>query len=74
MSEQPNLLLSDAERQRFIQWLTHEIFTTRGIIAQMERIDSPAFLIQAFRNEIAAHEFVRDKLAKTESASLEGPR
>ena len=67
-----NLLLSHAERERFIQWLTHEIYTTRGIIAQMERIKSPEPLIQKFRIEAAAHEVVRNKLAAMESMTVEG--
>ena len=67
-----NFLLTDAERQRFIQWLTHEIHTTRGIIAQMEGIHVPATMVQAFRAEVAAHEIVLRKLEKTESMTL-GP-
>jgi len=70
MSETTPSFLTDAERQRFIEYLTHEAFTARGIIEQMERIKSPEIMISHFKREAAAFEIVRNKLATTETFTV----
>lgn len=72
MNQQAHLLLSDAERERFIRYLEHEAHTTAGIIEQMGKIRTPPALVAVLKAECAAFLLIARKLRKTESVSLGG--
>lgn len=65
-----DLLLTDAERQRFAEWLAHEIASTRGIVEQMEKMQIPQAMVVMHKTEISAMAIVRNKLVNTESMTI----
>jgi hypothetical protein len=65
-----NLLLTDAERLRFAEWLEHEAATAKSLIEQMEKLDVPAPLIMREKAEAGASLLIARKLRATESFNL----
>lgn len=65
-----NLLLTDAERSRFAQWLEHEAKTAKGLIEQMEKIGVPEPLITREKAELGAALLIARKLRMTESFTI----
>lgn len=61
------LLLTNAERERFLAYCEHEAVTTRGIVEQMERIHTPQALVAHLRAEAAAFQVIARKLRATEA-------
>jgi hypothetical protein len=68
-----NLLLTDAERQRFAEWLENEATTAKALIEQMEKLGVPAPLIAREKAEAGAALLIARRLRTTESYSI-GPQ
>lgn len=64
------MLLTQAERERFIAYLEHEAETDEGIATQMETIHVPEVLIRKIRTEAMAAKVMAAKLRSIESTTL----
>lgn len=69
----PGLLLTEAERQRFADWLAHEAVTADGLATQMASIKTPDMLVKEFRMKALACKVVERMLRRTESMTVEKP-
>lgn len=65
-----DMLLSDAERARFADWLEHEAETAKAIIGQMEKLGINEALVKREKLEAAAALMIARKLRGTESMSI----
>lgn len=69
-----NLLLSDAERRRFADWLEHEAETGSELVRQLELLPGiPTGMVNRQRAEASAAALIAAKLRATESSVIEGP-
>lgn len=65
------MLLTDAERQRFAQYLEEEAHTDEAMADQMEQVRVPEVLVKKLRMEAAAARIIAAKLRSIESMSIE---
>ena len=70
------MLLSDAERRKFTEWLEHESLSADAIARQMEQLKSPPMveLAKRERSYVVACNIIADRLRKTESQTIDPPR
>lgn len=66
------LLLSDAERKRFIDWLELSESSSNDLLKAAEGINLPGPLLARLKFETAACHFLAHKLRTTESMSIGG--
>lgn len=67
------MMLTEAERHKFADWLEHEAMTSQGLIVQMEKVGGPfAALATRYRGEAAAMILIAKKLRSIESFTVEG--
>jgi hypothetical protein len=65
------LLLSDTERIRFVEWLEFQAENEKGMLKQLEKLDSFAPMIDHMKNRTMAYLIVAADLRNTEVITLE---
>ena len=66
------ITLTDEERRKFALYLMQEAETDKNLISQMEKIKSPAFIIDSYKNKMAAKLIVEKMLFNTETIIVGG--
>jgi len=66
------LWLTQLERDKFVAWLQQEIDANKGLIEQMEQIDSPAVMVNRLKTEAAACAVIGRMLSSIEEMSISG--
>jgi len=62
--------LTDEERNKFALYLMQEAEIDKGMIAQMEKIKSPTFVIDDYKNKMAAKLIIAKMIFNTETMNV----
>ena len=66
------MLLTDAERKRFIEYCEQNILSSKAIIGQMEKMKLPETLKKRETTEMLAFMTVLKKLTNVEAQTIKG--
>lgn len=64
------MLLTDAERARFVEYLDGTINSNKELLAQMEKMSLPAQFLSVYKQLLLAHIVVRQTLLSYEAQTL----
>lgn len=64
------MILTDAERTRFAEWLRNEAASTKAIMEQAKKLNIGEVMNRRWKIELLACEIIAAKLEQTESVTI----